>query len=97
MKKFKLLFGLTSNPILCWIVELIIVSGLFNNHGKFKIREKVKYNLFAKIVIGGILKKGATYTIKEYPIWSKKKSNVYFEESSGCDVFWLRRLYPWEK
>lgn len=93
---------LKNNPILHPIVHFIIKMDWFNNRGKFKPGDKVKYNLFAKIYIGGIEeikggKSGTIYTISHYEPWSKKLENVAFIENSGCSVFWIRKLYPWER
>lgn len=102
LKNAKRWVTLDHHPILYPLVSRVIIPlELFNNHGKFKPGDKVKYNLFAKIVIGRIeeIKGGTVYTIDDYEPWSTSKSNVRFtyDENSGCDVFWIRKLYPWER
>ena len=101
-KNAKRWITLERHPILWPMVNFIIKMGWFHNHGKFKPLEKVKYNLFAKVVISSVVKdrnkiNDGIYTVDDYEPWSKDKSNIRFLEDSGCDVFWIRRLYPWER
>ena len=104
LKNAKRWITLDRHPILWPMVNFFIKMEWFQNHGKFKSGDKVKYNLFAKVVIANIeeikgSKNGAVYTIDDYEPWSTSKSNVRFtsDENSGCDVFWIRKLYPWER
>ena len=100
LKNAKRWITLEKHPILHRIVYFIIHADLFNNRGKFKPGDKVKYNFFAKVYLGHkhIQSKGRyIFTIKCYEPWSKDLENVAFEEDSGCSVFWIRKLYPWER
>jgi hypothetical protein len=101
-KNVKRWVKLDRHPLLYPMVNFIIKMGWFSNHGKFKPLEKVKYNLFAKVVIASVVRdrneiNDGIYTVDDYEPWSKDKSNIRFLEDSGCDVFWIRRLYPWER
>lgn len=96
-------FKLGYHPILLTIIERIFIpNGWFNNHGKFKPGDKVKYNFFAKVMIPSIAKQkgyeeGHVFVVKDYFEWSKKKQSIEFEGGDGCDVFWIRKLYVWER
>jgi hypothetical protein len=86
---------LHENPILIAFVRFCIFHvPYFHNRGRFKVGDKVKYNLFARIYINSVInRKPLVYTIDKF--WTP--TNVDFIEEEGCDVFWIRKLYPWEK
>lgn len=101
MTTIQKLFSLERNPILHPIVCFIIKMGWFDNRGKFKQGDKVKYNLFARIVIWSVVRDieatQKVFTFSHYEKWSKDLRNCVLVEDSGCSVFWLRKLYPWER
>lgn len=92
MKKY---FKLYDNPVLVLIVNWIIKKKMFDTKGKYKIGDRVRYNIFAKIVIWSVIKdKMYTRTIES--IWSNGV-NVDFTDGGGCDSFWIRKIYFWER
>jgi hypothetical protein len=80
------------------LVHLFIAKDIFNNVGKFKVGDKIKYNWMAKVYIPLAMKldkrRDQTLTISEVYC---KGENVNFIEGCGASVFWLRKAYWWEK
>jgi hypothetical protein len=80
------------------LVQFMIYFKLFHHRGKFKVGDKVRYNWKAwvriKSALWGESDKG-TLTVSE--VLYKDKSNVGFEEGGGCDVFWIRKAFFWER
>lgn len=81
--------------------HLCLYFDWFNNDGKFKLGDKVVYNLFAHACIPGIKeikksKKGTVYTFIDYEPWSTSKSNCRYRDDhgneDGCAVFWLKKI-----
>lgn len=80
------------------LVQFLIDNNLFHNHGKFKSGDKVRYNWKAKIQIKSAMwRKSDSGTLTVSEVVYKNKSGVLFVEGSGCDVFWIRKAYWWEK
>lgn len=92
--------------IMYWIVFYIIRHGLCQNVGKFKRGDKVKYNWKAKYQIPSIYNERKNMIREIDCILDFKKSKSQSCEFKplkdecyvdGCDVFWLRKIYWWEK
>lgn len=88
------------SPILRYLVAWIIYFSTFSdwiaNRWCLKIGDKVKYNWMAKIQLSSHIKKYAgTKIVKE--ILCSDGSGIKFTDGDGCDPFWVRKIYFWEK
>lgn len=82
--------------IVAWIIWLSTYSTLFSARTKLKVGDKVKYNWMAYVQIYSDDKDfKAIKTISH--ILYRDESGIEFEEGSGCDLFWVRKIYFWEK
>lgn len=87
------------SPLLKYIVQWIIYWSIFyeplRHQGKFKVGDKVKYNWKAlvKIYSTGGEDMFKVFTVAEVTWYG----NLEFSDGSGCDPFWVRKLYFWEK
>lgn len=84
-----------NKPFLYNVVELIIVLDWFNNKGKFKVGDRVRVNWKAIVSIRSAIEDniGKALTVSEV---SPNGSHVSFKEGSGCDAFWIRKIYWFE-
>jgi hypothetical protein len=88
-----------NNPFLKYLVQWIIYWSIFyeplQKKDKFKAGDKVKYNWKALVQIYSTGGKDMfkTRTVKKLT-WYK---NLEFTDGTGCDPFWVRKIYFWEK
>jgi hypothetical protein len=81
-----------------FLVHFFITHKLFSNVGQFKKGDLVRYNWKAKYYIGLIYQeKKGIYTIRNITKYTDGSEAAEFGDYTGCDVFWIRKIYPWEK
>jgi hypothetical protein len=83
--------------ILQSLSEFFIRHNWLSNVGKFKGGDKVKYNWKAKVTLGGSYN-NKTHTITKIILQTPTSEN--FEcgcDEGGGDVYWIRKLYFWER
>jgi hypothetical protein len=104
IKIFKKIKKLKSKPLLYTVVHFIIEMNWFNQTGKFKEGDLVKYNWKAKAYIRSVYdrEKSIKKITKIITYKSGSESCEYTPidkkgYSSGCDVFWIRKCYLWER
>lgn len=84
--------------LVAWIIWLSTYSDWVANRGRLKVGDKVRYNWMAKVQLYSLFryeKYNITHTVSE--ILYKDGSGIEFEDGSGSDPFWLRKIYFWEK
>jgi hypothetical protein len=80
------------------LVEIIIKLGWFENQGKFKRGDWVRYNLFARISLWTIHRdENGTYVVRGFDRWDVKRGNPNLSGDNSCSSFWLRYANAWEK
>jgi hypothetical protein len=97
MKREKLKFMYQKeNGLIFNLIHFFICKNWFDNTGKFKVGDKVKYNWMAKVMIASVVKRKEDKTLTVSKVICNGQ-NVEFEECSGSSAFWLRKAYWWEK
>jgi hypothetical protein len=90
--------------VLYAIVHWMILYRLFHGYGKLKEGDFVRYNWKAKVYIRTVYdREPEVRQISKIYTYSDGTENCDFkplkdgEYGGGCDSFWLRKLYFWER
>ena len=97
--------GNIANYVLYAVVFWLIKHNLCQNTGKFKEGDLVTYNWKAKYYIDTVYKNERELGIKKITSITKYSDgsegcdyiNLSDGDESGCDVFWVRKCYWWER
>jgi hypothetical protein len=92
------------NCVLYAVVHFMILHRLFHGYGKLRVGDYVKYNWMAKYYIRSVYdREPEVRQISNIDTYSDGTEHCDFkplkegEWGGGCDTFWIRKCYGWER